>query len=190
MYRYFIKPVLDFSLGILMSIITLPIILILMVLIRLESKGSPIFTQMRVGKNGKLFKMYKLRSMYLQKSPNSSFSTEMNDPRITKLGKFIRKTSLDELPQLWNLVLGNMSLIGPRPDVLQQKDQYREEDWSLRLSAKPGITGLAQSTLRSLATPDQRLLLDLKYVKEISFWIDLQILIKTFLIVLKKRNSN
>ena len=107
------------------------------------------------------------------------FNTSANDPRITRVGRFIRRTSLDELPQLFNVLLGDMSLVGPRPDVPVQRSLYNDRDWALRCSVRPGITGLAQVVLRSEGTEDDRRELDLRYVREHSVWLDLKILAQT-----------
>ena len=102
-----------------------------------------------------------------------------DDPRVTRVGRFLRKTRLDELPQLWNVLKGDMSLVGPRPDVPAQRTGYREPDWIERHRVRPGITGLAQATLRSSATPAERLELDLRYVREQSLWLDIRIVFAT-----------
>jgi lipopolysaccharide/colanic/teichoic acid biosynthesis glycosyltransferase len=107
------------------------------------------------------------------------YSTLDNDSRITPVGRFIRRSSIDELPQLINVLKGEMSIVGPRPDVLKQKSEYSDEEWLKRLSVKPGITGLAQATLRSSATPEQRKRLDLDYVEQQSMWLDIKVIILT-----------
>jgi len=111
-----------------------------------------------------------------QKGP---YFTAKGDTRITKIGAFLRKTSLDELPQLLNVLIGNMSLVGPRPDVFAQRANYTQEEWEKRTRVKPGITGLAQATIRNVGGPDQRTALDLEYVDNASFWLDLKILLLT-----------
>ena len=116
----------------------------------------------------------------------SAWSTSRDDPRITSVGKFIRGTSLDELPQLWNVLRGDMNLVGPRPDVPQQKAIYSQEEWDLRTSVRPGITGLAQATRRSEATIEERKKLDLDYVRNRSLSLDLWILWKTAVQVVGK----
>ncbi len=139
--------------------------------------GRPIlFRQVRVGRGGREFGMYKFRSMVRDAAARGPHHTASGDPRITPVGRFIRRTSLDELPQLFNVRAGDMSLVGPRPDVPAQRADYTPEDWALRCSVRPGITGLAQATLRSAATPEQRLALDLRYARESGLWLDLRIL--------------
>jgi len=112
--------------------------------------------------------------------------TIMGDPRITPIGAFMRRTSLDELPQLVNVLFGDMSLVGPRPDVPAQRDLYSDSEWAIRTSVRPGVTGLAQATLRSSATHEQRLALDIEYVHQKSFWFDLKVLVLTVRQVLGK----
>lgn len=142
--------------------------------------GRPIFfMQERVGESSKAFYMYKFRSMCKNAEKIGSYRTETNDPRITKIGRFLRRTSIDELPQLYNVLKGDMSIVGPRPNVFAQKHLYTQLDWYLRHSVKPGITGLAQATLRSAATEAQRLQMDLEYASNPNFLIDLKIIVMT-----------
>jgi lipopolysaccharide/colanic/teichoic acid biosynthesis glycosyltransferase len=153
----------------------------------LLTDGRPVFfCQMRVGLGGNHFKLWKFRSMIVDADKIGSYSTDANDTRITGIGKFIRRTSIDELPQLFNVIIGDMSLVGPRPDVPQQRSNYSQEQWELRVSAKPGITGLAQATLRSDATADERLALDLNYVRSNGLLIDTCILLQTAMQILRK----
>ena len=107
------------------------------------------------------------------------YSTADRDPRITAIGRFIRRTSLDELPQLLNVLFGEMSIVGPRPDVPAQRSLYTDDEWTVRHSVRPGITGLAQSTLRSEATTEQRKAMDLEYAKNVSFALDVRIILMT-----------
>ena len=119
--------------------------------------------------------MLKFRSMVKNAASIGPYFTSANDPRITRVGRFIRRTSLDELPQLINVLLGDMSLVGPRPDVPAQRSLYTEADWVQRCSVRPGITGLAQALYRSTSTEAQRLEADLRYTREASLWLDLKI---------------
>ena len=130
--------------------------------------------------------MLKFRSMVVDAERVGGYSTAVGDPRITRMGHFIRRTSLDELPQLFNVLRGDMSWVGPRPDVPAQKGNYSDADWRARHRVRPGITGLAQATLRSAATPAQRLALDLEYVERASLLFDLKILLLTVRQVLGK----
>ncbi|WP_330925640.1 sugar transferase [Candidatus Sororendozoicomonas aggregata] len=160
-------------------ILFFPLFIIVAMIIKIDSRGSIIFKQTRVGLNGKHFSIYKFRSMNADASNTGPYFTGANDKRITKFGGFIRKTSIDELPQLFNVLLGNMSFVGPRPNVPAQEKEYDRQQWIKRHSVKPGITGLAQATLRSEATPKQRTALDLEYVDRDSMTMDFHILFMT-----------
>lgn len=166
-------------------LLLLPVFLIISILVMLDG-GSPFYTQKRIGRHNKPFQMIKFRSMIKNAENLGGYSTTTNDKRITKVGKYIRRTSVDEIPQLINVLKGDMSLIGPRPNVLEQKKLYKEDDWNLRHSIRPGITGLAQSTLRSSATEDQRLALDLEYVQKQNFKLDLMIIWQTIKQIIRK----
>lgn len=157
-----------------------PIFLVVSVCIFLQDYKSIIFKQIRVGKDGQLFKMYKFRSMVSNASDIGPHFTAEKDKRITRIGAFLRKTSLDELPQLLNVLKGDMSCVGPRPNVPQQKPDYSEKDWNARNTVKPGITGLAQATDRSQASPEQRLKMDLYYANNATLLLDLKIILLTF----------
>lgn len=139
--------------------------------------GWPVFfKQTRVGLGGREFGMFKFRSMVKNAASIGPFYTDTNDARITRVGQFIRRTSIDELPQIINVLRGDMSLVGPRPDVPVQRALYAPEDWVQRCSVRPGITGLAQALHRSEATNAQRLALDLQYTQQRSVWLDLKIM--------------
>jgi lipopolysaccharide/colanic/teichoic acid biosynthesis glycosyltransferase len=152
-----------------------PVLVGTAVAVMLESGRPVLFRQVRMGLGGREFGMYKFRSMVQDAAATGPYHTRADDPRITRVGRWIRRTSLDELPQLLNVLIGDMSLVGPRPDVPAQRALYAPVDWALRCSVRPGITGLAQATLRSAATESQRLALDLQYVRERSLWLDLRI---------------
>jgi len=164
------------SLGLLL--LAVPFLLLGLVVL-LDSPGFPLYRQQRVGRDGKLFGMFKFRSMVPGADRNGPYFTRRGDPRITRVGAFLRRTSLDELPQLINVALGHMSLVGPRPDVPAMESLYPPDIWRERHRIRPGITGLAQATLRSEATPDQRLAMDLEYVRTASLLLDLKILYMT-----------
>ncbi|HIF9454004.1 TPA: sugar transferase [Photobacterium damselae] len=170
-----------FDIGVALTTLLLlsPLMVLVSILIVIEDKGSPFFKQIRVGKGEKVFEMYKFRSMKTNAEKIGPYFTQKNDPRITKVGAFIRKTSIDELPQLINVLLGHMSIVGPRPDVPVQKISYTKEQWNVRTSIKPGITGLAQATARSCATPEQRIQLDMEYVGNRNFMYDMKIIFMT-----------
>lgn len=170
------KRVLDLVLCLLALLLLSPLMLLTAVAVALESGFPVLFVQQRVGRGGREFGMYKFRSMVKNAAAVGPHYTDSNDPRITGVGRFIRRTSLDELPQLLNVVKGDMSLVGPRPDLPAQRADYSQADWEERCSVRPGITGLAQARLRSQATPAQRLALDLQYVRECGLALDLRIM--------------
>ncbi len=161
-------------------ILLFPVFLAVGLAIRLDDGGPLFFRQMRVGRGGRYFAILKFRSMVINAELRGEYWTADSDPRITRVGRLIRRISLDELPQLLNVLIGDMSLVGPRPDVPAQRTLYEETEWMLRHSVRPGITGLAQATLRSDATPEQRKMLDLEYVKQASVWLDVKIILMTF----------
>ena len=170
------KRLLDLLVAALALVLLSPLMLGAALAIAAESGLPVLFRQQRVGRGGQLFGMYKFRSMVKDAAAIGPYSTSANDPRITRVGRFVRRTSIDELPQLLNVLRGDMSLVGPRPDVQAQRSLYSDADWAQRCSVRPGITGLAQALLRSEATPQQRLDLDLQYTREVSVWLDLKII--------------
>ena len=173
------KRTFDIVVSLLVLLPISPLMALVALLIKLESKGPVIFRQERIGQYGQSFFIYKFRSMVVDADTQGPHFTRDGDPRITRIGRFVRKTSLDELPQLINVLRGEMSLVGPRPNVPKQRAEYTEEEWRKRNAVRPGITGLAQATLRSAATPKERTHLDLEYVDKISFVYDLWILVLT-----------
>lgn len=173
------KRLLDIVLAGTALVLLSPLLLATALAVALDSGLPVFFRQLRLGRDGRSFGMFKFRSMVVNAAAIGPFNTAADDPRITRVGRFIRRTSLDELPQLLNVLLGDMSLVGPRPDVPVQRSLYSDGDWALRCSVRPGITGLAQVELRSAATEEQRRELDLRYVRERSLWLDLQILART-----------
>ena len=187
---YFLKRTMDVICSLVGLVILSPIFLVVTILIRLESKGGSIFSQERVGKNGKRFKMYKFRSMVANAEELKDKLCGQNemcgpmfkikkDPRVTKVGKFIRKTSIDELPQLVNVLKGEMSLVGPRPSL--PKEVVKFEDWMMvRLSVKPGLTCYWQVSGRSDIGFEEWMELDVKYVKDRTTLIDITLILKTF----------
>ncbi len=175
-------------------VVLLPVYIIVALLIKIDSKGAILFSQERKGYKGKSFKMYKFRSMVTnaeellkeleEKNEASGHMFKIrNDPRITRIGKFIRKTSIDELPQLFNVLKGDMSIVGPRPPIVREVAQY--DSWhNLRLSVKPGLTGLWQISGRNDIGFEEMVRLDLKYIRERGFWYDFKIIIKTIPVLL------
>lgn len=190
------KRLIDIIGSIVGVVLTIPFIFIVGIAIKLEAKSlkaKVFFVQERVGKDGKLFKMIKFRSMQedaeeqlknlLHKNEVKGAMFKMkNDPRVTRVGKFIRKTSIDELPQFFNVLIGDMSLVGPRPPLMREVVQYSELD-KARLLVKPGITGLWQVTVRNNADFDVMVKLDIKYIKHLSIKEDLKIIFKTVVAV-------
>lgn len=182
----FTRRFMDLFLSILGLIITLPIMLITMLLIVLESPGLPIFTQERVGLNGKTFKIYKLRSMRNDAEKNGPQWASKNDARVTKVGQFIRKTRIDELPQLFNVIRGDMSIIGPRPERPVFVKQFNEEipGFNKRLLIKPGLTGWAQVNGGYECSPEEKLTYDIYYIKNMSYLLDVKIVFRTVKVIL------
>lgn len=155
----------------------------------LDSGRPVLFAQTRVGRGQRPFRLLKFRSMVVDAEARGPQRTASGDPRITRVGRILRRTSLDELPQLINVLRGDMSLVGPRPDVPAQAADYSPADWALRCSVRPGITGLAQATWRSRATPAQRLAADLDYVRDHGVLRDLRILALTAAQLLRRSGN-
>lgn len=187
-YQYsFWKRVFDLFLTILFSPVIIIIIAIFAIVIKIESEGPAFYSQDRLGLNGKEFKVVKLRSMKLNaEAATGAVWAEKDDPRITKVGKFIRKTRVDELPQFFNVFLGQMSIIGPRPERKVFSDEFVKTipNFEDRLVVKPGLTGLAQISGGYEMTPSEKLTLDLEYINNFSFKQDLKIFFKTFGVLL------
>ena len=178
------KRALDISLAAVGSIVTAPVVAVLAVAIRIESPGHPIYTQTRAGKDGRPFSIYKLRTMVRgAEFTGAGLAIQEGDDRITRLGAVLRRYSLDELPNLWNVLLGQMSIVGPRPTIPVQVEQYTERQRG-RLAAKPGITGWAQINGRASLPWSERIELDLWYVEHASIALDLKILVRTAHLVL------
>jgi exopolysaccharide biosynthesis polyprenyl glycosylphosphotransferase len=189
-----LKRLLDFVVALFLLVLISPFWLLIVLWIRSDSEGPAIFAQTRVGLGGKLYTIYKFRTMVQNaealmkdkleqvKDLETFVFQEKDDPRITRSGRFLRKTSLDELPQLLNILIGNMSLVGPRPEVPEIARLYTPQQ-QLRLNVLPGVTGLAQINGRSELTLGETMNYDLEYVRTWSFWLDLQILWKTVFVV-------
>lgn len=183
LYTLFFKRFLDIVLSLIALIVLSPIILVLAVLIRFKL-GSPIlFKQARPGKDEKIFNLYKFRTMTDKKDENGTLLPDSE--RLTKFGKFIRSTSLDELPSLLNIIKGDISIVGPRPLLVEYLPLYNDFQKKRHL-VKPGLTGLAQVNGRNATSWDKRFEHDIYYVDKLSFWLDLKIIIKTFYKVLKR----
>ena len=189
MYRSYFKRLFD----LIFAAITLPFWLIILIvigpIIYFQDKGSIFYNAPRLGKDGKIFKMYKFRSMKmnapdLRNEDGSTFNAE-DDPRLTSIGKFIRKTSLDETPQLLNIIKGDMSIIGPRPDLPEHMDMY-EGNESRKLEIRPGVTGSNQAYFRNTVPWKERIKNDIYYIDNLSCWMDVKVFIKTALSLLKR----
>lgn len=192
MYQKYIKRFLDFMIAFIALPFVLFIILVVSPFILLED-GFPVFYNAnRIGQYGRLFKMYKFRSMKknapdIRLADGSTYNGE-NDPRVTKIGKILRKTSIDEIPQLLNMLKGDMSLIGPRPDPPDWLEKY-PEDVKVFLNVKPGITGYSQAYYRNSADGEEKMKNDVFYAKHCSFGLDVKIFFKTIAVVLKQENT-
>lgn len=193
MYKRFIKRFLDFSLALFAMLPLMLLLLIIAPLIYFEDKGPVFYNAQRRGMKGKIYKMYKLRSMKvnapdLRNADGSTFNSA-DDPRVTKIGRFIRKTSIDELPQLINVLKGDMSFVGPRP-TLPGKKAYDELDElrRKRLEVRPGITGYSQAYFRNSISAEEKYFHDGIYVDKVSFLLDVKIFFKTVISVIKREN--
>ncbi len=185
MYKLFFKRVFDYTLSLVAFFIILPIFLLIMIILLIVNKGKPFFRQIRVGKNEKVFSILKFKTM---KDIVDIHGNKLPDKkRVTGIGRFLRKTSLDELPQLLNIISGKMSLIGPRPLPEKYLPFYNVEE-KIRHSVLPGMTGLAQSEGRNRLNWDDKLKYDIKYVNELSFILDVKIFFKTIHNVLSRKD--
>ena len=195
-----IKRLIDIACSFLGVILLSPLFIIIAIIIKITSKGPVFFSQKRVGKNGKEFNMYKFRSMVVnaeelkeklaaQNEMSGPMFKMKDDPRVTKVGKFIRKTSIDELPQLWNVLKGDMSLVGPRA-LLVEYLQYYNSEQIRRHEVLPGLTGWAQINGRNSITWNEKFKLDVWYVDNWSLWLDVKIFFLTFWKVIKREGIN
>lgn len=196
----FLKRCIDIGGSLCGLVLLSPILLIIMSLIKLESKGPVIFSQERVGRYDKKFKMYKFRSMVVnaeelkkklesQNEMSGPMFKMKDDPRVTKIGKFIRKTSLDEIPQLVNVLKGDMSLVGPRPSLPKEVEQF--EEWMHRRhDVKPGLTCYWQVSGRNNIDFEDWMKLDIKYVEERNIWVDIKLIFKTVFVLFGDKNAS
>ncbi|ABK61556.1 sugar transferase [Clostridium novyi] len=198
-FQFGVKRLMDIILSLIGIIILIPIYLIVFIAIKVDSKGPAIFKQVRVGKDNKNFKIFKFRTMVVNAEKKRELNIEnvdienfvfqsKSDNRITKVGAFLRKTSLDELPQLFNVLMGDMSLVGPRPEIPDVVKFYPPE-YAQRLLVLPGITGLAQISGRGEIELGKTVYFDLTYIKKFSVGYDIEILIKTVLSVFKREGA-
>ncbi len=196
MYIHFFKPAFDFIAALFALPFVLLVIIIFGPIIYFTDHGSIFYNASRAGLRCKPFTMFKLRSMYLNspdlRNEDGSTYNADDDPRVTPIGRFIRKTSIDELPQLLNVLLGDMSLVGPRPTTIEDNQDFEQitGDYKDRFLVKPGITGYAQAYYRNSISQDEKYHLDAYYAKNVGFILDVKILYKTFVSVLFQRNIN
>lgn len=193
MYIHFFKRVIDFLVALLLLPFFCLIYVALAPIYFFMDRGPMFYSGMRLGRYGKPFPMYKFRSMKvnapdIRLKDGSTFNGD-DDPRVTRLGRFIRKTSLDEVPQILNVLKGDMSLIGPRPDPLDWLDKYKEDE-KVFLNVRPGITGYNQAYFRNSADAQEKIANDVYYAKNISFVLDVKIVLKTIKTVLFRENIN
>lgn len=181
------KRVFDIVFSLSVTAVLLPVFIVIWIAIRISSKGPAIFKQERAGKNSKPFIFYKFRTMKLNAEPYGSSPKSGDDPRLTKIGKLLREYSLDELPQLFNVLKGDMSIIGPRPLYVSQIAEWDERQ-KKRLFVKPGLTGLAQIKGRGELTREEKLELDVEYVETAGFLTDIKIILATIAQVFGRKN--
>ena len=185
MYRKYIKRMLDIILSIIALVLLMPVIIIIYILVRMKLGKPVIFKQQRPGKNEKIFTLYKFRTMTDERDENGNLLSDAE--RLTKFGKTLRSTSLDELPELINIIKGDMSIVGPRPLLIEYLPYYTEKERH-RHDVRPGLTGLAQISGRNLVLWKERFELDLKYIEKISFKEDAKIIFETIKKVLKRED--
>lgn len=196
MYQHFFKPLIDFCGALVMLPFVLLVIIIFGPIIWLTDKGPVFYNAKRAGKDYRPFKMFKLRSMYVNspnlKNPDGSTYNADDDPRVTPIGRFLRKTSLDEFPQFLNVLMGDLSFIGPRPKIWHADKNINEmdEDRKKSYGVKPGITGYAQAYYRNSITQDEKFHWDAYYAEHISFVMDCKIILQTLVSVLGRKNIN
>ncbi len=185
--KEFWKRIFDICISLLAIMILFPVFVVIIIAIRVSSKGAAVFKQQRAGKDGVPFTFYKFRTMRLDVDPFGSSPKSGDDPRLTRIGKFLREYSLDELPQLFNVLKGDMSIVGPRPLYVSQMAEWNERQ-KKRLLVKPGLTGLAQISGRGGLTREEKLELDVKYVETANFRLDLKIILMTLVQVFSRKS--
>lgn len=185
MYKKYLKRVMDFALSLMAIIVLSPVLLVVAILVRTKLGSPVLFTQERPGKDEKIFKLYKFRTMTDEKDENGKLLPD--EVRLTKFGKMLRSTSLDELPELFNILKGDMSIIGPRPLLVEYLPYYTESE-SLRHTVRPGLSGLAQVCGRNYLEWDKRLAKDVEYVENMSFAFDIKIIWMTVMQTIKKQD--
>jgi undecaprenyl phosphate N,N'-diacetylbacillosamine 1-phosphate transferase len=186
-YKRYIKRLMDIALSLLAIIILSPVLLIVAILVRVKLGSPVIFKQKRPGFNEKIFTLYKFRTMTDEKDENGELLS--NDIRLTKLGRILRATSLDELPELFNILKGDMSIIGPRPLLIEYLSLYNEKQ-KHRHDVRPGLSGLAQVNGRNAISWDEKFDYDVEYVESISFLLDVKLIVQTFFKVFRREGVN
>jgi lipopolysaccharide/colanic/teichoic acid biosynthesis glycosyltransferase len=180
--------IIDVSLSVIVLLFSLPIFIITAIAVKLDSKGPVFFIHERTGYRGKKFKMIKFRGMVDNALEIGPELTQKNDPRITKVGKILRRTSLDEIPQFINVLKGEMSIVGPRPEIASITDNYSEEQREV-FNFKPGITGISQINGRQMLSPEKRIKMEVDYYRRATFSSNLKILLRTFKVVLSNEGN-
>ncbi|HYE69700.1 MAG TPA: sugar transferase [Anaerovoracaceae bacterium] len=183
----FFKRLFDFIGAFILITVVSPLLLVIWIMARIKLGGPVVFRQSRPGKNGEIFTLYKFRSMTNEKDPKGNLLPDQQ--RLTKFGKFLRDTSIDELPELFNILFGDMSFVGPRPLLVQYLDRYSIEQMR-RHEVRPGLTGWAQVNGRNALRWEEKFALDVWYVDHWSIWLDMKILYMTFMVVLKRSGIN
>lgn len=191
MYGKYFKRIIDLVLAIIALPFWMIILIIIGPIIYIQDKGTIFYNAPRLGKDGRIFKMYKFRSMKmnapdLRNEDGSTFNSE-DDPRLTKIGIFIRKTSLDETPQLINIIKGDMSIIGPRPDLPEHMELYKGNE-ARKLEIRPGVTGFNQAYYRNTVPWKERIQNDIYYIDHLTMWLDIRVFLKTAISVLKRED--
>jgi len=186
MLRKILKRICDLLISLPVAVVLLPVFVVIGVAIKLTGKGPIVFKQQRAGKDGRPFTFYKFRTMKVEVDSFGPSPKSGQDPRLTRVGRFLREYSLDELPQLFNVLKGDMSIVGPRPLYISQMAEWNERQKKRQL-VKPGLTGLSQIHGRASLTQEAKLALEVEYVKKQSFWLDIKIIFLTFGVVFGKK---
>lgn len=184
----FLKRITDIIISLFALIISLPLLLIIAIAIKLDSKGPVFFMHERSGLNGKPFKLFKFRGMVNNALEIGPEITQENDPRVTSVGRFLRRTSIDEIPNFINVLKGEMSVIGPRPEILSITSDYSHYQKKV-FNYKPGVTGISQVNGRQMLTPEERVNMEIKYYDRANFWSDLKVLLATVTVVLSNKGN-
>lgn len=190
LYRI-VKRMVDIFVSVVAGIVCAPVMIILAIMIRIDSPGRALFCQERLGKDGKPFYIYKFRTMYENSEENGPVWARTDDDRCTKIGSFLRKCRLDELPQLYNIFVGQMSIVGPRPERAFFYEKFEEyiHGFKNRLAVTPGLTGLAQVNGGYDLEPEEKIIYDMEYIKTRNLWLDFKIILKTVMVVFKREGA-